>query len=133
MNRENIQKVRDRIASLPPERFDMAGVFMRDGDLSGPGCDGAPATPGEFMEACGTAACIAGWTLAVLSPAGDACPSLKQARGLLGLGLATSHSLFIPDDFCTRRYTPDEAVRVLDHLLETGEVDWERAKAGGEA
>lgn len=124
MNRENIQKVRDVIAGLPPERFDMS-AYCR-----GPGL--ARATIGGAVHVCGTAACIAGWTAAIFKPRTRLVDDPNgddrlffTAASLLGLDEADAHRLFIPCDLCGR--TTTEAVRVLDHLLETGEVDWFKA------
>lgn len=109
MNRENIQKVRDLIASLPAKRFDM----------------GNPLTPHN----CGSAACIGGWANFVRDPS-DRGASLEAAAEWLGLpnpkGLPP---LFFPGEFTTEGFDPycatsAQAVQVLDHLLATGEVDW---------
>lgn len=120
MNRENITKVRDVIAALPAERFDMSDWLN----------DYPNETFGRALKDCGTAACIGGWAVGVLKPRTRASsweiPSI--ARRILGLSLDQADKLFQPVP-CDDRHllTPAQAVRVLDILLETGEVDWERA------
>lgn len=129
MNRENIKKVRDVIASLPRGRFNM-GDWVSNLDL----------TPKQLAHTCGTAACIAGWTLAVKSPGSrkrywDSVDNIEEVAGrYLGLSLDEAKRLFIPPGLSIWKYTQPHAVRVLDHLLATGEVDWKstrRAKKAG--
>jgi hypothetical protein len=101
VNRENIQKVRDHIARLPPERFNMA----------------YPCTP----HGCDSAACIGGWTNFVVGGMGKGMFNAQRALDL------PSPELFYPTyEGDTNPYdaTCAQAVRVLDRLLETGEVDW---------
>lgn len=122
----NLRKVRDLIASLSDEQFDM-GAYAEE-------------------EPCGTVACIAGWACIVAgvgnihSLVGDDIH--ERAQRHLGLTTQAATNLFTPFPGYSADYqfawlqTPDrkQAVRVLDHLLETGEVDWPRALAdGGEA
>lgn len=108
MNVENIKKVRDHIASLPPERFDMNRW---------PGV-------GELRK-CGTAACIGGWGAAVLFKRGGRTSVVVSRR--MGLSDIQGHRLFYPMNgprVVWEDYTTADAVRVLDHLLATGKVDW---------
>lgn len=121
MNRENIKLVRDHIAGLKPERFDMSiYVGARGGD--------APdATEvGPYMKDCGTAACIAGWAVALLAPDSEAGAVQETAARLFGLNDQDGDELFVPFRD-RRRITTSQAVLTLDHLLNTGEVDWSRA------
>lgn len=107
MNRENIKRVRDHIAGLPPEQVNM-GTFLRE-------------------KSCGTVACIAGWAQQ-LSGVRD-----TQRCHFDWLGLTDKHyGLYVPEGWFSdagltdekRRYPKSRVVAVLDHLLETGEVDW---------
>ena len=100
MNRENIKKVRDHIAVAGDEHFD-----MRNWD-------------------CGTSACIGGWTDRLCGPPGNR-DSTVTAR-TLGLDEEVANELFFMTETPVRMMdvTREHAVRVLDHLLETGEVDW---------
>jgi hypothetical protein len=106
VNRENIQKVRDHIAGLNPEQFDMT-------------------------HWCGTACCIAGWTAKLF----DVDPGMNQAGAVLGLGGVPASDLFLgfgsPTPLTSLQQS--DAVAVLDHLLQTGEVDWAAALAGSAA
>lgn len=117
MIRENITKVRDVIASLDPKRFEMDRWISKVRSRA--------RTIGGRLNHCGTSACIAGWTLAVLSPNSRADGWDIPAEASHLLGLSNWRGLFIPDNLNYR--TQAQAVRVLDILLETGEVDWERA------
>lgn len=111
MNRENIQKVRDHIASLPPERLDMYNWFRE--------------------AECGTVCCIGGWTNLVLGPDEPRERwSVSKARGRLDISYTQADELFFGAGVSSA-VGPAQAVAVLDHLLETGEVDW--SIIGGEA
>lgn len=125
--RANLIKVRDHIASLPPGRFNMRYLFKdRRGERWS---DEAPHA--QLVHPCGTAACIAGWTLALFAPnkrGGDA----DDAQTLLGLDEYQADELFLPQGYRnSRRYTQARAVRTLDHLIATGEVDWDAKPAEG--
>jgi hypothetical protein len=111
MNRENIKKVRDHIATLTPAHFDMKYY--------------------ETEKGCGTVTCIAGWAKLLLAPDEPKANATLGAK-LFGLDIEAAWSLFHagePDPrnplYASRWGAgPSEAVRVLDHLLETGKVDW---------
>lgn len=118
--RDRLMYLRDFLRRLPAERFDM-------------GRAGEPedAESGE----CGTAACIAGWARAKFRYAG--CSWAQDldplAADLFGLGEADAAALFYPVGAfnADRDYyaaTPDEAAIVLDHLIQTGRVDWSVAR-----
>jgi hypothetical protein len=112
MNVENIKIVRDHIAGLPPEQFNMH-------------------TSGDD---CGSPCCIGGWANRLTYDADDWHPLISSfgepdAMTALGLDDATAHALFYPG--VTTRIggnpygvRPAQAVRVLNHLLASGEVDW---------
>jgi hypothetical protein len=124
VNRENIKKVRDLIASLPPERLDMSQLFSRDDRVD---WDYWRNNPRKFKEDCCTAACIAGWTLVRLASSQQRrCGAdARDAGQLLGLETEEADELFLPEGYEQGgRYDRADAVRVLDHLLETGQVDW---------
>lgn len=138
MNVENIKRVRDHIAALPPERFDMQAYFgERAGDVLHwivveRGVTNRLAAEGS----CNSCACIAGHALAVLAP-DDAVPGdpAGAAAKLLGLSRAVAGRLFEPnnhDAWFQRQplFLEDvsraAAVAALDHLAETGRVNWSR-------
>jgi hypothetical protein len=104
MNRENIKKVRDHIAGLPPEQFAMDAWT------------------------CGTCACIGGWTARLFLPP-DELWSLSGVRRALGITSEDAERLFFwggagPTTVKWSDTTAGQAVRVLDHLMETGRVEW---------
>jgi hypothetical protein len=120
MNRENIQKVRDHIASLPPERFDVSRFFGLGSDELPE--DAETAKAGQFVTNCGTTACVGGWTLAVLDPEHSIFGAPVRAAELLGIDRSEARELFY-GGICVSA-EQRQAVAVLDHLLATGEVDW---------
>jgi len=115
--RDNLMLVRNFLASLPPERFDM-------GDWG----DGADVE-------CGTAACIGGWAERLLFGELYGRPTWLVGAEM-GLSIDQSEDLFFlvgkqqPGlDF--QDITTAHAVKVLDHLIATGEVDWSKALPDG--
>lgn len=123
MNREKIQELRDHIAKLPPEQFDMRQ--WRD------------------YNDCGTVACIAGWAVEINKSlfVGEYVPRSDirgAARMVLQLSDLQAVRLFTPMESshigvqnnpgaiqCDMQdVTTAQAVKVLDNLLLTGEVDW---------
>lgn len=106
MNVENIKKVRDLIAGLPPEQFSMNYW-------------------GLAHHPCGSVACIGGWAEAILLPDGNRTKHLPEhvVCEALGLDPEQGGDLFYPGGNYYQASIP-EAVQVLDHPLETGEVDW---------
>jgi hypothetical protein len=126
MNKENILKVADAIenATLAKEHgigFNMVSFYD---DESGVGFDHT-----EYK--CYTVACIAGWA-AIMSGGHETVRSptpsdiSKEAQNYLGLSLCEADDLFCAsgtrvdmDDI-----TSQDAVKVLRHLAETGDVDW---------
>jgi hypothetical protein len=127
MNVENIKRVRDVIAALPPERFDMRWVFVEDGHEAD--WRTGHTQHANLVKGCNTAACVLGWTLVTLRPKA-AVQGVSTGAELLGISDDQADELFTPDRFDEPgRYTHAQAVRVLDRLIETGEVDWAAAQA----
>lgn len=121
MNVENILKVADAIEqhSIPDLGFNMGGfVSTSRPDLSNHGC--------------GTTACIAGWTVAVICGQtllprwqGDIEHDAIEA---LSIDEDVADALFFPsneEQNLDVRKTPTDAVRTLRHLAATGEVNWD--------
>ena len=102
---------------LVPTRFSMAsGISARE---------------------CGAVCCIAGAAVLLSGPlpqetadlleeTGDVSWSFlhTEARSLLGLGPSAAKALFVPEGFTSPQIRPAHAVKVLEHLRDTGEVDW---------
>lgn len=130
MNRENIQKVRDVIAGLPPRRFDMSDYSSGPSDY--------PTAP-ELLHGCGTAACIAGWAAALADPDSKRplnSRAIYDAQDWFGLDHAQADQLFCPQSISLadwHKITRSHAARVLDHLLATGEVDWKSTRRAKKA
>lgn len=115
MNVENIKKVRDLIAGLPAKRFAM-------NDWGFCGYSGAEA----FLHDCGAAACIGGWAEVLI---GGEKMRMEQVYRLMGLSEDEGDDLCFPHVEGSMHASVAQGVAVLDHLLETGEVDWAYAMA----
>lgn len=117
IERTNMRRLRDMIAGLPAERFDMS-------------------ESGEWEDAgagdCGTAACIGGWARALLR---RHVYSIDELAPDLGLTKREATALFYPgsgdsmwapmsDGRSPYDATPAQAANVLDHYLATGRIDW---------
>jgi hypothetical protein len=97
-----LRAVRNKIASLPRQKFDMAGW--------------------RSIGWCGTVACIGGWTEQMFAKGKES--SMEEIARLLGLSYMTDWTLFHPDTEEGWHATPAQAVRVIDHLDKTGRVVW---------
>lgn len=102
--------LRDTIARLPKRKFNM-GLWEKH-------------TP-----SCGTVACIGGWIQTLFTDGTREIGSIEAGK-LIGIDYDQATSLFYPEtdngdltDLAWKA-TPAQAVRVLDHLKETGKVDW---------
>ena len=116
MNLENMTRLRDHMASLPPESID-----MHTWGNSGP-------------SQCGTVACIAGWAC-VLSGAARDGTSLERmevyeikarARNWLGLSTTTASYLFLYQFYGTYPAGMTEKDRVVAELTDmiNNKEDW---------
>ena len=86
------------------------------------------------MDGCGSPACIGGWLVEKFQHPKD--DDIRDAgRLLLGLTFDQAADLMFParlnmgDGENPYRAGPTDAADVLDHLLNTGEVDWSVARA----
>jgi hypothetical protein len=118
VNIERLTQLRDVLAALPDERFDMSTF----GQYS----DGKDASGQELLHNCGTVACIAGWAAAIFAEPGI---TDGAAARTLNLDPDLAHDLFFADDHPLRSHglaaiTRSDAVKTLTHLIETGEVKW---------
>lgn len=134
MNVERITTLRDHIAALPPEKFNLGSWFSSPVKLP---------TAGAFHK-CGTSACIAGWALVLFAPDEPLymVDVPNDAAEILGLTNEQANDLFtperadyageddrpggvLPDPLWLGDVTNEQAVKVLDHLIATGEVRWD--------
>lgn len=120
--KENIRAVRDLIAIMDSSRFRMDYWVAWNDDVS------RDIDISDLAHTCETAGCIGGWTDAIF---GNRSMGMESAMATLGLSVAESKILFTPSiargdgvDWIGGDITQAEAVMVLDHLLETGEVSW---------
>lgn len=128
VNVPNIIRLRDAILAAP-ENFDMHYWGRRGETLLSP-------SPEEVIEhTCGTIACIGGWTAALFFPEADRIVEITEYQVGEVLGLTpnqVSHLCYPTVKMNGRRpydATNVEAARVLDHIIETGQVDWSKAFA----
>jgi hypothetical protein len=122
LNIPNLNRLITHLEAQPPETIDM-GAYA-EGPLS--------------VHLCGTAGCIAGWSLAIRDgrydpDEYDGCETFDAA---VFLGMPTTNysdyrDLFCPPEFSSRKMYPAHRViatlkRLRDHFLATGEVvvDW---------
>ena len=100
MNRKRLQMVRDRIASEPPERLDMA------------------------VYSCGTAHCIAGWEKVIDAEergiTHDPEAPIYLIREFLQLTDDQADALFFPSRYDK---TKDDALAALDSLINADSDD----------
>lgn len=133
MNVERILELARRLENLDPPRPDM-GFDMRDYFMSRNGVVFYALSYGGLAwkpEECGTAGCIAGWTVAIWEPEEWREESFISgiAADILELSEEESRRLFTPssgqypDCYSAK---PAQVARVLRHLAATGEVDWDQ-------
>lgn len=108
--RERLEYLAGFLRRQPPESFDM-GVWH-----------------------CGAAACIGGWCELIFTGTSYETED-RNVGALIGLTGSQHNHLFyphVPDDlegtWSPYDATPRQAAAVLDHLLNTGEVDWSVAR-----
>jgi hypothetical protein len=121
--RERLKFVRDFIASIPEDNFNM----ITWGDTAQEFRDRIAARGYDLQRGkhpCGTVACIGGWTEKLWQL--NSAPNVLAPSKLLGLTAELGQELFYPQGAKAAWYdiTNAQAVQVLDHLLDTGEVDW---------
>lgn len=154
MNKENINKLIDRLQHLPPgTEFYMGAWIMQIGD------EGDFAFVSKAVREkidlpehwCGTTACLGGWAailriesegykwqltayndLIHIDPVNGQEELIHETPGQygrkwLGLGEDTAHALFVPVYSAHFNARPHQAVLVLEHLRDTGEVDWSKS------
>lgn len=147
MNINNIKIVRDHLKELVKSKrtrqFNMSHLVAY--------IDNNKEEDSAFIAmkegACNTSACICGWAAVLLGTKeelakhevyGNAIWSLGREK--LGLTYGQAEELFAPwdIDFIEEKYpderawdvqkaTPERAIKVLDHIIETGEIDWNKA------
>lgn len=126
MNFEKLQIVRDTIAAKP-EHFNMTEFFEvieEFYDYKG----SSPDFPEEYLTACGTVACIAGYTVAIFEPKGDIFYVSQTARHILEIleGEATYIFLGHWSLNCLSNISTEEALWYLDGVLKTKNIYWNR-------
>lgn len=88
-----------------------------------------------MAKGCDTAACIGGWASALFFPDEEIHDVSEEALvDVLGVAPSALHRLFYPVGVTSNGQNPFDATnvqaaRVLDHLIETGRVDWDKAFA----
>ena len=126
-NVENINKV---IKALS---FEQAYFNMRDWTLYTGLHDISPEYPENI---CGTPSCIGGWCEAIMvyegvAEEGDGATYTRDIADWLGIEAKDAYDIFYPGCFLFENdsrsaydATKEDAIRLLERLAETGEVDW---------
>jgi hypothetical protein len=81
----------------------------------------------ERRYGCGTAACIGGFAEMLLKTERDSkreIPWSEVASDFFGLDVLPGNNLFFPSEVRMENITTDDAIAVLNNLIETGKVDW---------
>lgn len=128
MNVKLLRKIKQRILRKP-NRFDMNHWFSRTRKYYGFTEQLSEAThnPKEFIEECGTAACIAGWAC-ILGEGSFMFSCEDEARRLLNLTFHQSQRLFLeqgwPAEFRASSSESNEqramrAAKRIDHFIAT--------------
>lgn len=123
-----IDKTIALIRATKPEYFNMGSFISGDIEYA-PG----ERTASEAPHWCGTTLCLAGFAVAANLPY-TLIENIDQARGMRALGITEDQAedLFVPgyigteDDSPTPicETDPERGIKVLEHLRDTGKVDW---------
>lgn len=121
--RDRMIALRNYIAELPPANFKMSTWYAHTFD--------------KAANTCGTCACIGGWAALLFELYHDEvsktpCINTEIVGQHLGLSSHNAWALFYPPgrlntgsrEFDAYQATPAQAVKVLDHYLETGAINW---------
>lgn len=119
MNKEKVKKLADTIRTL--NYGFMPGSFNM--------CEYSHEFRGGFD--CRSPACLAGWACAMEGYDLDQVLNLgdsihRTAAEILGISQEAADKLFTPKQNEPYLLSGVEAASVLDHLVETGELDWSR-------
>ena len=127
MNEGVIRFIADKLREVDkrnPEAFDLGEWGNRT--FFAHNASPTPLTDDQLIDGCGSSGCIAGWT--VLLTGRNWAPGLMQE--------AAAEAMDLPSDLASALMAPEHlkmdysavtagmAATVLDHLADTGEVDW---------
>jgi hypothetical protein len=137
MNVENIRALAARLRAPATQGHFNMGMFLSFIDK--------PTNLARDIHTCGTTACIAGYAVLLAEPTlmvrdqgpfcddyceGDYAPSNShrgplwvKAADWLGIDDDAAEKLFVSHTSAST--TPEQAAQVLDHLIETGNVNWD--------
>jgi hypothetical protein len=132
MNKENVQLVIDAIKAGKvrdvPIGFLMSNYITFDGDIISWDDDDR-----AIKHDCGTAACIGGYCGLLMGQSVDETRnnSIRPYREWLGISEEEVYLLFFAHGCATpfEKITAEQAVKVLEHLRDTGVVYWGAADA----
>lgn len=112
--RERLMRLRNFLADLPTKKFCM--------DYRSDEAD---------VDSCDTVCCAGGWGAILFRESLNGCHNSKSVGHHIGLSEPQAFNLFWPfgqdlenADGDWGDVTPTQFVRVLDHLIAIGEVDW---------
>jgi hypothetical protein len=113
--RARLIRLRDTIAGLSEGRFSYKEPWPPEEAL---GTNGVP---------CNTPVCVLGWARVMRRTSDTEALTSDAVGAWLGLDAWQSFSLFFNAPSPHSAITRAGAVRVLDHLIATGQVDWSKA------
>ena len=120
MNRERLKILRDYLASLPDERVNMSAYFCSDDDWLT--VDDLSEVP-SLLSGCGTAACVAGWSVFLWGGAGSGDHTDDIAADHLGLSVDQSEDLFRPSGWSINRQARADVIAAIDSMLANPDDD----------
>ena len=145
MNVERINHLADdldKVQAINPNGFNLSvwGYGMLRNIPAFDSIEDLTVSTDDRIEQCGTAGCIAGWTALLYGNLLNSEQPSIFARGYLALNEYEAHDLFAPteydkdesDDYNSNRVIYAQinagmAAKVLRHLANTGDVDWNQA------
>lgn len=159
VNKVNVQKLIDLLSKMPDEKFKMEDWLSRQGPSVDetrnvePGFIGfkrITLTSEQMIDNCGTVGCIGGWASVLMraelnkplawegpyftcTPDDELTQFDQEAVGeWLGIGYGDGHNLFYANGGPRRmeEVRKIHALRVLENLHDTGEVDWSEDMTG---
>jgi hypothetical protein len=119
---ERVTVLRNFLASLPEERFNMVAWSTGFDEWSAD----------KRINECGTVACIAGWATHLARPAYKDLLKTRfsqRAKTWLKLTADQADAMFVPSGFVNGYTTSAQAVAMLDNFLANGEVKWRHVDA----
>jgi hypothetical protein len=117
--RERLEYLRDFLRELPDEKLNMSSYFHDQVGSRG-------WVPRKALKhSCGTAACVAGWSISLFRSREPQQTNWESARQVLGLSNGDAGRLFTPPGWSGEEaFSPQKAADAIQAYLDTGEVPY---------